>query len=153
MNCNPPPPRKGRAAPFRVWKDVMPRSVLAGPIPASFEEFYRSKLRFASGGRIRALDLFAMYSDWAAQEGKPALNQRQIRRAMVNIGHRHFRSNITFFGDVQLASEASHLDDNFPAMPPITEAAAAAVNVLGQIEQLALAVEQLRRTIGQFQLN
>jgi hypothetical protein len=126
---------------------------LAGPVPAPFEEFYRAKLRFASGGRIRALDLFAMYSDWAAQEARPALNQRQIRRAMVNIGHRHFRSNITFFGDVQLAIVAPHLADNFPAMPPVTEAVEDVASLIGQVDQLALAVEQLRRTIGRYHLN
>lgn len=71
-----------------------------------------------------------------------------MKPLMKRIGHRHFRSNITYFGDVILAADAPDLADNFPELsffenPNVPDPRSS----LAQIDQMAMAVERLRRSV------
>jgi hypothetical protein len=113
-------------------------------VPEPFEAFYRMKLRYFSGARLRSLEVAALYAAWADAHCAPSLNLRQRRRAMVNIGHAHFKSNGMFFADVRLASDAPHLSDNFPEGPA---PGPARLGAIGRIDRIALELEQLRREV------
>lgn len=118
--------------------------LLRGPVPEPFEEFYRETLRFRSGGRLRSIELGRRYRDWAKVHAAPDLSARQIKRAMLNIGHRHFRSNVTYFGDVQIAAAAPNLVDNFPDPQPFT---ATKPHAEDRIDRIATELELLRRDV------
>lgn len=117
---------------------------LRGPVPESFEAFYRATLRYCSGARMRTLEVAQCYAAWAADHDAPQMNLRALKRAMFNIGHAHLKSNGMYFGDVQLAGDAPSLADNFPAGPPPLAAACGAV---GRIDRICLELEQLRREV------
>jgi hypothetical protein len=87
---------------------------LGGPVPPAFETFYRSHLRFRSGPRLRAAVLAERYGAWALENEAPSMSLKEIRLAMLNIGHRHLRSNGMLYLDVQLAAELPGVADNFP---------------------------------------
>lgn len=90
--------------------------VLRGPVPPDFEVFYRASLRFRPGARIRAMDLKQRHQEWALANGAPSLSLPKLRRAMVNIGHRHMNSNGVFYCDVAFAEDLPRVADNFPTM-------------------------------------
>lgn len=100
---------------------------LRGPVPLSFETFYRANLRFVPGERLRSSDVSRYYGAWAAAAGAPSLTYREIKRAMSNIGHPPLNSNGVQYRDVALAADWEALPDNFPAVPLPTEAAAVAI--------------------------
>ena len=85
------------------------------------------------------------YDAWAQETGGPAMHERHIKRAMVNVGHSHFRSSRCFFGHAQFASAVPGLADNFPEgpAPPPQE-----VGIVGRIDRIALELEQLRRDLA-----
>lgn len=87
---------------------------LRGPVPADFERFYRSRLRFRSGRRIRSAELADRYKAWAEQHEAGSLDHRAIRRAMLSIGHRLIRSNGMVYLDVEFAEAVPHVADNYP---------------------------------------
>lgn len=88
---------------------------LRGPVPADFEEFYRANLRYRTGRRVRAMDLAGRYQAWAEQRGAQSIHLKAMRCAMVNIGHRHIKSNGMFYEDVAFADELPGTADNYPA--------------------------------------
>lgn len=98
--------------------------LLRGPVPTSFETFYRGHLRYRSGGRIRSADVWSGYSQWAMLNEVPGLHPRELCRAMLNIGHSYFKSNGSYFRDVVWAREAPDLPDNFPRVLNAEQAAA-----------------------------
>jgi hypothetical protein len=118
--------------------------VLRGPVPSCFEAFYRAELRYRSGGRLRSLELARRYAAWAAANEAPSLNLQELRRAMLNIGHRHFRSNNIYFGDVQLAVEVPSLADNFPGLPIDPPIDAGPDPMVAQIDRILAELHLLR---------
>jgi hypothetical protein len=114
---------------------------LSGPVPPSFEDFYRARLRFVPGARIRTLHIADMYRAWAAQNRKPSLSLKKLKRAMSNIGHRAIESHGMFYGDVGFAADHPDLTDNFPTLAPmeaavILERIDAAIAELGSVRRV-----------------
>jgi uncharacterized protein YukJ len=83
-------------------------------VPADFEAFYREQLRYCAGRRIRSEDLANRYRQWAEARHAAWPGQKAICRAMVNVGHRHLRSNVIYYADVDFAENVPELADNFP---------------------------------------
>ena len=122
--------------------------VLRGPVPPHFEQFYRESLRYRFGFRIRQLEVATRYRAWAEQNEAPAMHDRELARAMRHIGHSHYRSNITYFGEAQLAQDVPDLVDNFPPLP--SEGLALDPNdqgLLRSIDRTVAELAKLRRLV------
>ncbi len=90
---------------------------LRGPVPPSFEAFYRQQVRYQLGGRIGSIELRQRYIAWAEAAEAPDLGFRPIRRAMENIGHAHRHSNGTYYADAVFAEAVPDQRDNYPGGP------------------------------------
>lgn len=97
---------------------------LRGPVPVHFEAFYRSELRFVPGQRLKSSKLNDLYANWAIAAGAPSLSEKEIKRAMLNIGHRSKRADGIRYCDVALASMHAGLSDNFPGLQSVSESRA-----------------------------
>lgn len=115
---------------------------LAGPVPASFENFYRQTLRYRTGGRVATADLRDRYHAWAERTGAPALSYRAIRQAMENVGHAHRTSNGVYYADAVFADAVPGEPDNFPAPSPIAPSDARAL--VCHIDRVAVELDTLR---------
>lgn len=118
---------------------------LMGPVPPSFEAFYRAHLRFEVGGRLRSTTVASLYGSWALEVGAPHLSASAIKRAMMNIGHSHFRSNQMHFRDVRLAKEKPETLDDYPPGPPVPDSVVAAC---ASIEVIYRELENLTKAIA-----
>src|SRR4051794_24515443 len=92
------------------------RRCIRGHVPLHFEEFYRANLRFVVGVRMKRLAVAQFYASWATENGKQYLSLRQIKCAMVSIGHGLIESNGMYYLDVGLAKSFPDLADNYPAV-------------------------------------
>ena len=77
---------------------------VGGHVPQPFEQFYRATLRFVVGSRMRRTEVHRLYCSWAAENEQESLNRRQVKRAMVSIGHGLIESNGMYYLDLGLAS-------------------------------------------------
>jgi len=93
---------------------------VGGHVPQPFEQFYRATLRFVVGSRMRRTEVHRLYCSWAAENEQESLNRRQVKRAMVSIGHGLIESNGMYYLDLGLASAFPDVPDNYPALqlPP-----------------------------------
>lgn len=101
--------------------------LLRGPVPSHFENFYRANLRFVPGSRLKSSAVNSFYNAWATATGATSMSNRELKRAMHNIGHGCARSNGIWFRDVALSAECDDLADNFPGLPTPPQAHAAAL--------------------------
>jgi hypothetical protein len=139
-----PKPFRSRSTSFR---SLAPRA-LRGPVPLDFERFYRSSLRWRSGGRLKSMDVANLYWAWADGAGAPYMSLKQIRRAMVNIGHRAFNSNGMFYADAGLAEQLPDVADNFPSAG-VAEPASAhpALAVVERIDAVMTELAKIRAEV------
>jgi hypothetical protein len=103
------------------------RRHVSGHVPEQFEEFYRANLRFVVGVRLKRLDVANLYASWAVENGKPSLNLRQIKAAMITIGHGVIESNGMYYLDLGLANAFPNVADNYPALRLPAEIAVASI--------------------------
>lgn len=120
---------------------------LKGPVPPSFETFYRAQLRYRTGARISSTALRCRYLAWAEQNEGQALSFVALRRAMENVGHRHLLSNGAFYDNAAFVEDAADLPDNFPAPPPIEPGEAVAL--VHRIDRLAAELGAVRAVAAQ----
>lgn len=121
--------------------------VLLGPVPASFEAFYRAELRYSVGARLSSMEVARRYATWAADHEAGSLNQRQLCRAMLNIGHSHFHSDGARFGDVQFVEADPDLADNFPGLA-VDPADQGRDTMVLQIDRIAAELQKLRAKVA-----
>jgi hypothetical protein len=92
--------------------------MLSGPVPADFEAYYREHLRWRSGRRIGVIRLRERYQAWAIEAEAQSLSLKQLKKAMIAVGHRHATSNGTYYFDVEFADQLPDVPDNFPSPAP-----------------------------------
>ena len=51
---------------------------LDGPVPPHFEAFYRAKLRFVPGARLKTTEVRDAYNRWATDELRPIMGFREL---------------------------------------------------------------------------
>lgn len=124
--------------------------VLRGEVSVEFEQFYRERLRFKTGARLRCLDLARHYHQWAAPRLAPSLGPKAFKRLMMNVGHTHFTSDGAWFGDVVLAEVDPSISDNFPR-PPCSDPSIVSDGqaLLTQIDRCLVELAVLRASLAQ----
>lgn len=76
--------------------------LLTGAPSDTFGDFYRDRIRFAAGGRLKADDLMVAYKAWADERDLATSSTRAIRAIMEANGHRHAKSSNVFYRDAVL---------------------------------------------------
>jgi hypothetical protein len=115
---------------------------LHGPVPLHFEEFYRAKLRFVVGARLRTTEVLNHYLVWAAENAKPSIEHKQLSRVMRYIGHDSMNSAGMRFLDVGLATMFPDVADNYPAVPLAAEARGA--DIAARLDSMITELTALR---------
>lgn len=138
--ANLPRPFHMTAQPFQA-----PRRRLRGPVPLSFEAFYRSNLRFVSAARLKSIDVTRFYEAWAMATGSPAMSAKAMKQAMRHIGHRAVRSNGIWYTDLAIAAEHPDVLDNYPALPSPVEAQTDAI--ADRLDAMITELTQIRSAI------
>jgi hypothetical protein len=124
------------------------RRTLRGPVPLDFEQFYRASLRYRHGARLKSMEVAKLYEAWAIGAGAPYMSLKQIRRAMLNIGHSHFNSNGMYYGDVAPAEQLPDVADNFPSAGVAEPASARpGLAVVERIDAVMTELANIRREV------
>jgi hypothetical protein len=123
------------------------RRKLSGPVPLCFEPFYRLHLRYHFGSRIRSLALAERYAAWASVAEAESLGLRATRRAMMNIGHRHARSNGFYYFDVGWADALPGVADNFPTFGAGGETISGTPRLAQRIDAIMTELVNIRREV------
>jgi hypothetical protein len=82
-----------------------------------FERFYRQRLRWVCGSRLRGELLHREYMAWAAATGAVSISQKELRDFVLALGHRRVRSNGIQYCDVAFAVDHPRLCDTLPPDP------------------------------------
>jgi len=124
---------------------VRRRRCIIGHVPQHFEEFYRANLRFVVGARMKRLQVAQLYASWAAENERPSMNLRQVKRAIVNIGHGAIESNGMYYLDLGLAKSFPDVPDNYPT--PRLPAEARVAHISDRLDALITELSALRADV------
>lgn len=128
------------------FRDASTRT-LTGPVSPYFERFYRDRVRFRAGCRLRARALANLYAEWAEQVGAPALGRKELAQAMRRVGHRYYHSDGPMFADAVEASAVPGALDNFPPAPAKRSLHPLELDLLRQIDLTVAELGKLREMV------